>query len=79
MIFTYFYEFTGVIMVVVENSTHNRIHRNDYDQDDDKSQQLLLDEDAAIDFAIANFCPRLRDAISALSRHKVGELSYNFI
>jgi len=79
VISVYFYEFTGVIMVVVEHSMHDRIRRNDYDQNGDKSQQLLLDEDAAIDFAIANFCPRLRDAISALSRHKVGELSYNFI
>jgi len=66
-------------MVVVEHSMHDRIRRNDYDQNSDKSQQLLLDEDAAIDFAIANFCPRLRDAISALSHHKVGELNYNFI
>lgn len=61
-------------MVVVEHSMHDRIRRNDYDQNSDKSQQLLLDEDAAIDFAIANFCPRLRDAISALSLHKVGPL-----
>ncbi|CAH1732219.1 unnamed protein product [Aphis gossypii] len=61
-------------MVVVEHSIQDRIRRNDYDQNGDKSQQLLVDEDAAIDFAIANFCPRLRDAISALSRHKVGPL-----
>jgi len=66
-------------MVVVDSSSHDRICRNDYDQNDDTSQQLLLDQDAVVDFAIANFCPRLRQAISALSRYTVGELSYNFI
>jgi len=66
-------------MVVVDYSSHDRIHRNDYDQNDDTSQQLLLDQDAVVDFGIANFCPRLRQAISALSRHTVGELNYNFI
>lgn len=66
-------------MVVVDYSSHDRIHRNDYDQNDDTNQQLLLDQDAVVDFGIANFCPRLRQAISALSRHTVGELSYNLI
>jgi len=66
-------------MVVVDYTIHDRLRRNDHDQNGDKSQQLLLDEDAVVDFAIANFCPRLREAISALSRHKVGELSYNLI
>ncbi|XP_060847296.1 uncharacterized protein LOC132926892 [Rhopalosiphum padi] len=61
-------------MVVVDYTIHDRLRRNDHDQNGDKSQQLLLDEDAVVDFAIANFCPRLREAISALSRHKVGPL-----
>lgn len=67
-------------MVVVDYSSHDRIRRNDYDQNDATShqndatsQQLLLDQDAIVDFGIANFCPRLREAISALSRHTVGE------
>jgi len=64
-------------MVVVDYSSHDRICRNEYDQNDDTNQQL--DQDAIVDFGIANFCPRLRQAISALSRHTVGELSYNFI
>jgi len=58
-------------MVVVDYSSHDRIHRSDNDQNDDTSQQL--DQDAVVDFAIANFCPRLRQAISALSHHTVGE------
>jgi len=64
-------------MVVVDYSSHDRIGRNDYDQNDDTSQQL--DQDAIVDLGIANFCPRLRQAISALSHHTVGELSYNCI
>ncbi|XP_022180409.1 uncharacterized protein LOC111040715 isoform X1 [Myzus persicae] len=61
-------------MVVVDYSSHDRISRNDYDQNDDISQQLLPDQDAVNDLAIANFCPRLRQAISSLSRHTVGPL-----
>jgi len=67
-------------MVVVDYSSHDRIRRNDYDQNDDTRQQCLLDQDALVDFGIANFCPRLRPAISALSLHTVGELkNYSFI
>ncbi|XP_025191034.1 uncharacterized protein LOC112591432 [Melanaphis sacchari] len=64
-------------MVVVDYTIHDLIRRNDHDQNGDRtdrSQQLLLNEDAVVDLAIANFCPRLREAISALSRHKIGPL-----
>lgn len=63
-------------MVVVDYSINERYRRNDHDQIGDHRRQLLLDDDAALDIAIANFCPRLRQAVSLLSRHKVGELTY---
>lgn len=62
-------------MVVVDYSIHDRMCLNELDQNGEQILQLLLDQDAAVDIAIENFCPRLRQAVTALSRHKVGELT----
>lgn len=46
----------------------------DYSVQDDNQKQLLADEDSAVFDHICRFCPRLRQAVSFLSHHKVGEL-----
>lgn len=46
----------------------------DYTIQDDNQRQLLADEDSAVFDQICNFCPRLRQSVSLLSHHKVGEL-----
>lgn len=74
-------------MVVVDYSTSNdRYRRNENDEGIDR-RQLLLDYDTAVNSTITNFCPKLRQAVSLLSRHKVGKLAnfyfrcniYNYI
>jgi len=64
-------------MVVVDSQIGERYRRNNCDQGDDFRRQLLLDENAAAELGISNFCPRLRPAVSLLSRHKVGKITYN--
>lgn len=66
-------------MVVVDYSINERYRRNDSNQIDDHRRQPILEDDATVDLAITNFCPRLRQAVSLLSRHKVGELAYNHL
>lgn len=65
-------------MVVVDYSINGLYQRDDYDTSDEQRRQNLqsLRDDASIDMAIGNFCPRLRRAVGFLSRHKVGELVY---
>lgn len=65
-------------MVVVDYSINGLYQRDDRELDDEQRQQhlQLLKDDAAIDMAIENFCPRLRRAVGFLSRHKVGKLVY---
>lgn len=60
-------------MVVVNYpAVDSCFRRNDLDQNNDQ-RRSLQDEVAAVDDAIANFCPRLRRSVSLLSQHKVGE------
>jgi hypothetical protein len=65
-------------MVVVDYSINGLYQRDDYELSDEQRRQhlQLLKDDAAIDMAVSNFCPRLRRALGFLSRHKVGELVY---
>lgn len=51
-------------MVVVDYSTDHDICYDDASFE----EQRLMDEN------ISNFCPRLRQAVNRLSRHRVGEL-----
>lgn len=46
----------------------------DYIIQDENQRQLLADEDSVVFDHICNFYPRLRQAVSLLSQHKVGEL-----
>lgn len=61
-------------MVVVDYSISERYCRNKYQQNMERRRQQILNEDAATNVALLNFCPRLRPAITLLSHHKVGEL-----
>lgn len=61
-------------MVVVDYSISERYCRNKHQQDMERKRQQILNEDAATDIALLNFCPRLHQAMTLLSRHKVGEL-----
>lgn len=62
-------------MVVVDYSIHDRSCIKD--EDDDQRRQPFPDKDDSLDVALANFCPRLREAVTLLSRHKVGELIFH--
>lgn len=54
-------------MVIVDYTTRENFY--EVNTSDVQRQRMALDE------SISNFCPRLRQSMNRLSRHKVGELA----
>lgn len=66
-------------MVVVDYSISERYCRDKYIQDVVQKRLQVLEDDAAAEVAVSsNFCPRLRQALTLLLRHKVGESPQGF-